>query len=64
MRGRVELGDERYEIRLSGSGGQGIILASVILAEALALHEGRQVAQSLSCKPPSSVFTSHISLVT
>ena len=51
MRGRVELGDERYEIRLSGSGGQGIILASVILAEALALHEGRQVAQSQSYGP-------------
>ena len=36
----------RYEIRLSGSGGQGIILASVILGEAAALYEGKYVLQS------------------
>ncbi len=48
---RAELAEARYEIRLSGSGGQGIILASVILAESLALYEGRQVAQSQSYGP-------------
>ncbi len=37
---------KRYEIRLSGSGGQGIILASVILGEAAALYEGKFVLQS------------------
>jgi len=47
----TEAPSDRYEIRLSGSGGQGIILASVILAEALALHEQRQVAQTQSYGP-------------
>jgi 2-oxoglutarate ferredoxin oxidoreductase subunit gamma len=32
------------EIRLSGSGGQGIILAGEILAEALAIYEGKNVS--------------------
>jgi 2-oxoglutarate ferredoxin oxidoreductase subunit gamma len=41
----------RYEIRLSGSGGQGIILASVVVAEAVAVHEGLQVSQSQSYGP-------------
>jgi len=43
--------DDRYEIRLSGSGGQGIILAAVILAEAVAVHEGLQVGQTQSYGP-------------
>ena len=34
------------EIRLSGSGGQGIILAGDILAEAAAIYEGKSVAQN------------------
>lgn len=33
-----------FEIRLSGSGGQGIILAGEILAEALAIYEGKNVS--------------------
>ncbi len=37
---------DRYEIRLSGSGGQGIILAAIILAEAAGKYERRFVAQS------------------
>ncbi len=37
---------DRYEIRLSGSGGQGIILAAIILAEAAGKYERRYVAQS------------------
>lgn len=40
------------EIRLAGSGGQGLILGGLILAEALLL-EGRQVAQSQSFDPVS-----------
>ncbi|MBU0675152.1 MAG: 2-oxoacid:acceptor oxidoreductase family protein [Proteobacteria bacterium] len=43
--------DDRYEIRLGGSGGQGIILAAVILAEAAAIHGGYQVCQSQSYGP-------------
>ena len=34
------------EIRLSGSGGQGIILAGDILAEAAAIYEGKNAAQN------------------
>lgn len=43
--------DERYEIRLSGSGGQGIILASVILAEALGIYNNKFVCQTQSYGP-------------
>ena len=35
----------RFELRLTGSGGQGLILASIILAEA-AMMEGKTVTQS------------------
>ena len=40
----------RYEIRIAGSGGQGIILAGIVLAEA-ALIDGRYVAQSQNYSP-------------
>ena len=46
-----DMDTERYEVRLSGSGGQGIILASVVMAEAVAVHEGLQVAQTQSYGP-------------
>ena len=41
----------RYEIRLSGSGGQGIILMGIILAEAIGIHGGKSVAQTQSYGP-------------
>lgn len=41
----------RYEIRLSGSGGQGIILMGIILAEAIGIYGGRYVAQTQSYGP-------------
>ena len=41
----------RYEIRLSGSGGQGIILSGIILAEALGLYGEKFVAQTQSYGP-------------
>jgi len=37
---------ERYEVRLAGLGGQGIILAGIIAAEAAGIHEGKEVAQT------------------
>ena len=43
--------ENRYEIRLSGSGGQGIITAAVILAEAACVHEGKHVCQTQSYGP-------------
>jgi len=42
---------DRYEIRLSGSGGQGLILAGIILAEAAAIYDGKNVIQSQSYGP-------------
>jgi len=42
---------DRYEIRLSGSGGQGIILAAIIVAEAVGRYERKYVAQSQSYGP-------------
>jgi 2-oxoglutarate ferredoxin oxidoreductase subunit gamma len=41
----------RYEIRLSGSGGQGMILAGLILAEAAAIYDGKNATQSQSYGP-------------
>ncbi|MEO0082664.1 MAG: 2-oxoacid:acceptor oxidoreductase family protein [candidate division WOR-3 bacterium] len=41
----------RIETRLAGFGGQGVILASVILAEAAAVYEGREVVQTQSYGP-------------
>ena len=41
----------RYEIRLSGAGGQGMILAGVILAEAAAIYDNKNATQSQSYGP-------------
>jgi 2-oxoglutarate ferredoxin oxidoreductase subunit gamma len=41
----------RYEIRLAGSGGQGLILAGVILAEAAGIYDGKFVCQTQSYGP-------------
>jgi 2-oxoglutarate ferredoxin oxidoreductase subunit gamma len=42
---------ERYEIRFSGSGGQGLILAGVIFAEAAAIFDQINAVQSQSYGP-------------
>lgn len=41
----------RYEIRLSGSGGQGLILAGKVLAEAAAIYDNKNATQSQSYGP-------------
>ncbi len=41
----------RYELRLSGSGGQGLILAGIILAEAAGIYDGKYVCQTQSYGP-------------
>ncbi len=41
----------KYEIRLTGSGGQGVILASVILGAAASLYEKRYAIQSQAYGP-------------
>lgn len=43
--------DQKYEVRLSGSGGQGLLVAGIILAEAAAVYEGKNVVQSQSYGP-------------
>ena len=41
----------RYEIRLAGEGGQGMILAGIILAEAAAIYDNKNVAQTQDYGP-------------
>lgn len=41
----------RYDIRLSGSGGQGLIIMGIILAEAIGIYDGKFVAQTQSYGP-------------
>jgi 2-oxoglutarate ferredoxin oxidoreductase subunit gamma len=43
----------RYEIRLSGEGGQGIVLAGVILAEAAAIYDSKNATQTQVYGPES-----------
>jgi 2-oxoglutarate ferredoxin oxidoreductase subunit gamma len=42
---------ERFEIRLAGAGGQGLILAGIILAEAAGVYDGKFVCQTQSYGP-------------
>lgn len=42
---------DRVEVRFSGSGGQGIILGGVILAEAAAIYDNKNAVQSQSYGP-------------
>lgn len=44
---------KRYEVRLSGLGGQGLILAGRLLAEAAVLFDGKFAAQTQSYGPES-----------
>lgn len=41
----------RYEIRFSGAGGQGLILAGIIMGEAASIYDGKQAVQSQSYGP-------------
>ncbi len=47
----LPLPSPRVEVRLAGSGGQGLILAGLILAEAAGVYEGREVAMAQSYGP-------------
>ncbi len=42
---------DRIEIRLAGEGGQGMILAGIILAEAAAIYDGKNAVQTQSYGP-------------
>lgn len=41
----------RYGMQLAGEGGQGVVLAAVMLAEAVAMYDGKHAAQSASYGP-------------
>ena len=43
--------DDRYEIRFSGSGGQGVITAAIVLAEAAGVYDGKYVCQAQNYGP-------------
>jgi 2-oxoglutarate ferredoxin oxidoreductase subunit gamma len=47
----TESAQERTEVRFSGKGGQGMILAGIILAEAAAIYSGKNAIQSQSYGP-------------
>ncbi|MFP4199375.1 MAG: 2-oxoacid:acceptor oxidoreductase family protein [Halanaerobium sp.] len=53
----------RYEIRLSGAGGQGMILAGIILAEAGVMVDNLNVSQSQSYGPESRGGASRAEIV-
>jgi 2-oxoglutarate ferredoxin oxidoreductase subunit gamma len=55
--------EDRYEIRLSGSGGQGIIMAAIVLAEACGVYDGRHVCQTQSYGPEARGGTSKSEVV-
>jgi 2-oxoglutarate ferredoxin oxidoreductase subunit gamma len=43
--------EDIYEIRLSGSGGQGLVFAGTVLAEAIGIYDGKNVTQTQSYGP-------------
>jgi 2-oxoglutarate ferredoxin oxidoreductase subunit gamma len=55
--------DVRYEIRLSGSGGQGMIFAGTVLAEAIGIEDGKNVCQTQSYGPEARGGASRSDLV-
>lgn len=54
---------DRCEICLTGSGGQGIVLAGVVLAKAASIFEGRNATQTQSYGPESRGGASRCELV-
>lgn len=62
-KGAKDAKDERYEMRLSGSGGHGIILATVILAQAIGTDPRMNVAQTQSYGPEARGGASRADLV-
>lgn len=55
--------DDRYEVRLSGSGGHGVILACVMLAQAVGLNPRKNVVQTQSYGPEARGGASRADLV-
>ncbi len=55
--------DARFEIRLSGSGGQGMVFAGTVLAEAIGVEDGHNVVQTQSYGPEARGGASRSDLV-
>ena len=55
--------DDRFEVRLSGTGGQGLLLAGIILAEAAGIYEGKYVVQTVSYGPAARGGSSRADVV-
>ncbi|HID89520.1 MAG TPA: 2-oxoacid:ferredoxin oxidoreductase subunit gamma [Anaerolineae bacterium] len=53
---------ERFEIRLAGTGGQGMVLAGILLADA-AVRDGKRVVQTQSYSPQARGGTSRSEVV-
>lgn len=53
----------RVEVRLAGSGGQGLILAGLVLAEAAGVYDGREVAMVQSYGPEARGGTSKAEVI-
>ena len=54
---------KRYEIRLAGFGGQGLVLAGQILAEAAAVYDGRNATHTVAYGPEVRGGTSRSEVV-
>jgi 2-oxoglutarate ferredoxin oxidoreductase subunit gamma len=52
-KGRTVSRSERFEIRIAGFGGQGVVTIGRILGEAFSIHEGKNSANSQSYGPES-----------
>jgi len=57
------MAEERYEVLLSGSGGQGIIMAAIVLAEAAGVYDEKYVCQSQSYGPEARGGTSKAEVI-
>ncbi len=53
----------RVEVRLAGAGGQGLILAGVILAEAVGVYEDKYVVQTQNYGPEARGGSSHSDVI-
>lgn len=54
---------DRFEVRLAGTGGQGMILAGIILSEAAAIGAGKNVVQTQSYGPEARGGTSKAEVI-
>ncbi len=57
------MNNDRYEIRFSGSGGQGIITAAIVFAEAAASNSENHVCQTQSYGPEARGGTSKAEII-